>query len=37
VIRQMPGLEDPGPVPSRREARNAVDWYERIVADSFGT
>jgi sulfide dehydrogenase [flavocytochrome c] flavoprotein subunit len=37
VIRQMPGLEDPGTVPSRREARNAVDWYESIVADSFGT
>jgi sulfide dehydrogenase [flavocytochrome c] flavoprotein subunit len=36
VIRQMPGLEDPGIVPSLREARNAVDWYERIVADSFG-
>jgi sulfide dehydrogenase [flavocytochrome c] flavoprotein chain len=36
VIRQMPGLEDPGTAPSRREARNAADWYERIVADSFG-
>jgi sulfide dehydrogenase [flavocytochrome c] flavoprotein subunit len=37
VIRQMPGLEDPGIVPSPREARNAVDWYARIVADSFGS
>jgi sulfide dehydrogenase [flavocytochrome c] flavoprotein chain len=36
VIRQMPGLEDPGTAPSRREARNAADWYVRIVADSFG-
>jgi sulfide dehydrogenase [flavocytochrome c] flavoprotein subunit len=37
VIRQMPGFEDPETAPSRREARNAVDWYESIVADSFGT
>jgi sulfide dehydrogenase [flavocytochrome c] flavoprotein chain len=37
VIRQMPGLEDAGTAPSRREARNAADWYESIVADSFGT
>jgi sulfide dehydrogenase [flavocytochrome c] flavoprotein subunit len=37
VIRQMPGPEDTGTVPSRREAQNAADWYESIVADSFGT
>jgi sulfide dehydrogenase [flavocytochrome c] flavoprotein chain len=36
VIRQMPGLEDLGSVPSRQEARNADSWYTSIVADSFG-
>jgi sulfide dehydrogenase [flavocytochrome c] flavoprotein subunit len=36
-IRQLPGLEDPAAAPSLREARNAADWYESIVADSFGT
>jgi sulfide dehydrogenase [flavocytochrome c] flavoprotein subunit len=35
MIRQMPGLEDAGAVPSRQEARKAESWYTSIVADSF--
>jgi sulfide dehydrogenase [flavocytochrome c] flavoprotein subunit len=37
VIQQITGLEDPGAVLSREEARNADDWYMRIVLESFGT
>jgi Flavocytochrome c sulphide dehydrogenase, flavin-binding len=37
VIRQITGPEDPGTVLSRDEARNADDWYTRIVLESFGT
>jgi sulfide dehydrogenase [flavocytochrome c] flavoprotein chain len=36
AIRQIPGLEDPGAGRSAQEARNAEDWYTRIVRDSFG-
>jgi sulfide dehydrogenase [flavocytochrome c] flavoprotein subunit len=37
VIQQMPGPEDAGSVRPEQEAQNAVDWYKRIVIDSFGT
>jgi sulfide dehydrogenase [flavocytochrome c] flavoprotein subunit len=36
AIRQITGLEDPGAGRSTQEARNADDWYSRIVRDSFG-
>jgi sulfide dehydrogenase [flavocytochrome c] flavoprotein subunit len=38
AIRQITGtgLEDPGAGRSTQEARNADDWYMRIVRDSFG-
>jgi sulfide dehydrogenase [flavocytochrome c] flavoprotein chain len=36
VIRQITEPEDPGTVGSQDEARNADDWYARIVHDSFG-
>jgi sulfide dehydrogenase [flavocytochrome c] flavoprotein chain len=36
AIRQITGLEDSGAGRSKQEARNADDWYTRIVRDSFG-
>jgi hypothetical protein len=37
VIQQITVPEDPGTVLSSEEARNADDWYMRIVLESFGT
>jgi sulfide dehydrogenase [flavocytochrome c] flavoprotein subunit len=37
VLKQLPQLEDRGAENSTQEARNADDWYTRIVRDSFGT
>ena len=34
VIQQLP--EQPSAVTAAQEARNAQDWYRRIVRDSFG-
>jgi hypothetical protein len=36
AIRQLPRPEDAVSVRSAQEARNADQWYENIVTDSFG-
>jgi sulfide dehydrogenase [flavocytochrome c] flavoprotein subunit len=33
---QLPAAQEPEPAGGEEEARNAADWYQRIVADSFG-
>jgi sulfide dehydrogenase [flavocytochrome c] flavoprotein chain len=33
---QLPAAAEPEPAAGEEEARNAADWYQRIVADSFG-
>jgi sulfide dehydrogenase [flavocytochrome c] flavoprotein subunit len=36
LIQQIQGTEDSQPVTAAQEARNADDWYRRILQDSFG-
>jgi sulfide dehydrogenase [flavocytochrome c] flavoprotein subunit len=36
LIQQIQGGEDSQPVTAAQEARNADDWYRRILQDSFG-
>lgn len=36
LIEQLPETADSVPVSAAREARNAQEWYRRIVRDSFG-
>jgi len=33
---QLPAAAEPDPAAGEEEARNAADWYQRIVADAFG-
>jgi hypothetical protein len=37
MLKQLPGLDDRGAGSSAQEARDADEWYSRIVRDSFGT
>jgi hypothetical protein len=36
MIQQEPDQEPPDAVSGMHEARNAQEWYRRIVRDSFG-
>ena len=36
LIQQLQGTEESRPATAAQEARNADDWYRRIMQDSFG-